>query len=189
MAQRFAHLNILDPSNLHFNQLLAEIAHSMGLLSWQQLSDALKRFIYADSSEPHGSRWFWKTMGAYLDSNRKAAREQQEMRRAAHSESQKQSVEFQAPSSSQPPSTPLPLRQSPLSQSQDRSGESGRWSSVSGMSNSDVSRPSASTGVGQSNESAEHRRWSIQRTHSHELHESTQIQRQQSGYGEEHGYG
>lgn len=60
-----------DAAGMYFNHLFAELAQSMGLLSWQQVADVLKQFIYTDAAEPHGSRWFWKTMGAYLDTQRK----------------------------------------------------------------------------------------------------------------------
>ena len=74
-TSRIPQIDVLDPSNSYFNNLLAAIAHGMGLLSWQQVSDVLKQFIYTGQSEPHGSRWFWKTMGAYLDNRRRVEAE------------------------------------------------------------------------------------------------------------------
>ena len=70
--------SLKDPSSSPFNSLFAELAHSMTLLSWQQVSEVLKQFVYTDTTEPHGSRWFWKTMGAYLDRRRKLQTQQQE---------------------------------------------------------------------------------------------------------------
>ena len=74
-----------DPSMMPFNSLLAEVAHSMVLLSWQQVADMLKQFIYTDTAEPHGSRWFWKTMGAYLD-RRKRFMEQKQRQQATQAQ-------------------------------------------------------------------------------------------------------
>ena len=62
-----------DASSMQFNAHLAELAQALGLLSWQQVSDVLQKFVYTDAAEPHGSRWFWKTMGVYLDRQRTMA--------------------------------------------------------------------------------------------------------------------
>ena len=87
--------SIRDPSNMPFNSLLAELAHSMTLLSWQQVSDVLKKFIYTDTTEPHGSRWFWKTMGSYLDRRRRF--QEQRQQQAAQMPERRKSKEPESP--------------------------------------------------------------------------------------------
>ncbi|KIW79922.1 hypothetical protein Z517_06537 [Fonsecaea pedrosoi CBS 271.37] len=56
-----------DASSMLFNTLFARQARMMGLLSWEQVVPVLKMFAYGDSLQPHGSRWFWRSMGAHLD--------------------------------------------------------------------------------------------------------------------------
>ena len=112
-------LSFLEPSSMHFNHLLAELAHSLDLVSWHQVYDLLKRFIFSDLSEPNGSRWFWKTMGAYLD--RRGAREAEERRR---------SVEAGTPSSMDQ-DFPLPVRGAAFSSIHGQAQDTRRLSSVS----------------------------------------------------------
>jgi len=57
----------VDPSKGWFNSRLAKQAKLMGLLSWQQVRQVLEGFLYSDHLRPHGSQWFWKTMGANLE--------------------------------------------------------------------------------------------------------------------------
>lgn len=149
-ATSSASITINDPSTMHFNRLLAEIAYFMGLLSWQQISEALRHFIYSDLSEPHGTRWFWKTMGAYLDERRRANREQKEM--TQHQAAKK------AQSDDLHTSTPTPER----TNSPQLSGEPRRWNSIGtpGMS----SGRSTPSGLRSVNEAAEQRRWSVARS-------------------------
>ena len=128
-VQRSIPPTLLDPSNMHFNHMLAEIAHSMSLLSWQQVSDMLKQFIYTDLSEPHGGRWFWKTMGAYLDRGRQAAREEQERRRATMADittAREQSTAF---AGAPPIQVPVgEIRRRPGRTESGRSTPTGQWS-------------------------------------------------------------
>jgi hypothetical protein len=150
---------INDPSTMHFNHLLAEIAYFMGLLSWQQINDVLKGFIYSDLSDPHGSRWFWKTMGAYLDERRKISREEREMRKN------------QAGSRAQPTTSTRTSPQMPVTtQSPPQSGvaEVRRWNTVATPAPGMSSGRSTPAGARQVNEAIEHRRWSVARTQDFE---------------------
>ncbi|KIW68617.1 hypothetical protein PV04_04551 [Phialophora macrospora] len=56
-----------DASSMVFNSLFASQARMMGLMSWEQVAPVLRLFAYGDTLQPHGSRWFWKSMGAHLD--------------------------------------------------------------------------------------------------------------------------
>jgi hypothetical protein len=56
-----------DASSMVFNSLFASQARTMGLMSWEQVVPVLRLFAYGDTLQPHGSRWFWRSMGAHLD--------------------------------------------------------------------------------------------------------------------------
>lgn len=56
-----------DASGMVFNRLFASQARTMGFMSWEQVVPVLRLFAYGDTLQPHGSRWFWRSMGAHLD--------------------------------------------------------------------------------------------------------------------------
>ncbi|EXJ76608.1 uncharacterized protein A1O5_01116 [Cladophialophora psammophila CBS 110553] len=59
-----------DASRMLFNTLFARQASMMGLISWEQMVPILGMFAYGDTLQPHGSRWFWRSMGAHLDDSK-----------------------------------------------------------------------------------------------------------------------
>jgi hypothetical protein len=59
-------------SRQFYNRKLARHAHKMKLWSWAEVRAVLQGFIYSDNVEPHSSRWFYRTVGAYLDGRRDA---------------------------------------------------------------------------------------------------------------------